>query len=149
MKSSQEDLQARIKQLENEFNARPALAHTAERLHLLLDAGGAVGTWDWDVQRDRVYSDAKSAELFSIAANDAILGAPLARFMAAIHEDERARISEAIQTAVKRGGDYADEFRVIARGRPGEMGLCTRPMLSERRGRGNTFSRRRAGHHRA
>src|SRR5689334_9139449 len=42
------------------------LAKTQERLNQALTASGMVGTFDWHVQTDTFYSDARFAEMFSV-----------------------------------------------------------------------------------
>jgi PAS domain-containing protein len=58
--------------------AERALARTAERLRQALNASGMVGTFDWHVQSDTFYSDARFAEMFSVDPAKATKGAPLA-----------------------------------------------------------------------
>jgi CheY-like chemotaxis protein len=83
-----------------------------ERLTFALEAGGAVGTFNWDVREDRFYCDARFAQLFSVEPELAAAGAPLAGFVAAIHPDDRAMVSDKVQRALENG-DYAAEYRVV------------------------------------
>jgi signal transduction histidine kinase len=83
-----------------------------ERLTFALEAGGAVGTFNWNVREDRFYCDARFAQLFSVEPELAAAGAPLAGFVAAIHPDDRAMVSDKVQRALENG-DYAAEYRVV------------------------------------
>jgi PAS domain S-box-containing protein len=93
--------------------AEAALRKSEERLTFALDAGGAVGTWDWDIPGDRVCCDVRLAHLFSVDPEHAAAGAPLSAFVDNIHPDDRARVSESIRQAVNAGGDFAEEYRVM------------------------------------
>jgi PAS domain S-box-containing protein len=90
-----------------------ALRTSEERLTLSLEAGGGVGTWDWDVGSDRVYCNARFARLFSVDPELAAVGAPIALFVAHMHADDRARVSSDIQHALATGGNVAAEYRVV------------------------------------
>jgi PAS domain S-box-containing protein len=93
--------------------AEEALRKSEERLTLALEAGGGVGTWDWDIQRDLVYCSPQFAALFSMDANSAANGSPLAQFLEHIHPDDRPLLVEYIGEAVKTGGEFAGECRVV------------------------------------
>jgi PAS domain S-box-containing protein len=90
-----------------------AVRKSEERLTLALEAGGGVGTWDWDVPSDRVYCDPRFAALFSLEQKTTVTGAPIAEFISHIHPDDRERIAASIWTAAETGGDYSEEYRVI------------------------------------
>ncbi len=91
------------------------LAASEERLALALHAG-VIGTWDWDVARDRVYVDPELAASFSIPLVQAQAGVPLEAFIGGVHPDDRAWVHEAIRAAVDRGGEFAEEYRIVANG---------------------------------
>jgi PAS domain S-box-containing protein len=93
--------------------AEENLRRSEERLTLALEAGGGVGTWDWDVVNDRVYSNARYAQLFSLDPQTGIDGAPVAKFLAHIHPEDRGRVEQRAREAVSGGAQYADEYRVI------------------------------------
>jgi PAS domain S-box-containing protein len=90
-----------------------ALRKSEERLTLALEAGGGVGTWDWDVPRDLVYTNPQFAKLFSIASENAASGAPAAHFVDRIHQDDRDGVRDRIQKALEAGGEFAEEYRVL------------------------------------
>ena len=98
------------------------------RLRIALDAASAIGAWDWDIKKNRVYVDARFARMFSVDPASAAAGAPLDDFILGIHPEDRARVSQAIQNAIENDADYKAEFRIVqpdrtvvwvlARGRP-------------------------------
>ena len=98
------------------------------RLHMALDAASAIGAWDWDIKKNRVYVDARFARMFSVDPDQAAAGAPLTDFILGIHPDDRARVGDAIQYAIDKHEEYKAEFRIVqpdqtvlwvlARGRP-------------------------------
>ena len=92
--------------------AETALRQSDERLAFALEAGGGIGTFDWDVPGDRLYLDARFAQLFSVEPELAASGAPLSEFVASIHPDDRAAVSDKVQQACKTG-EYAAEYRVL------------------------------------
>jgi PAS domain S-box-containing protein len=93
--------------------AEEAVRTSEERLTLALEAGGGVGTWDWDIPSDRVYCNPQFASLFSIPPEAAAAGAPVSRFTAQIHPDDRGRVGACIRTAIETGGEFSAEHRVV------------------------------------
>jgi two-component sensor histidine kinase len=93
--------------------AQAKLARAQERLNLALSAAGMVGTFDWHVQSDTFYSDARFAEMFSVDPAKGEKGAPLAEYLAGIHPEDVERIAKAINHAVTTGERYAQEYRVL------------------------------------
>ena len=92
--------------------AEIALRKSEERLTFALDAGEGVGAWDWDIQSDLVHSNRRFAEFYSVDPSRAAAGAPIAEFLMGIHPSDRARMSDKVQEAIERGGDYAEEYRL-------------------------------------
>jgi len=90
-----------------------ALRKSEERLQFALEAGGGVGTWDWDLRADLVYADPRLAELFGMDPRAAAEGAPIETFIASIHPEDRADIRQRIQDATATGGDFSAEYRVV------------------------------------
>lgn len=119
--------------------AEEELRESEERLRFVLEAGGGVGTWDWDVAADRLYSNERFATLFSVIPERAAAGAPLAEFVDGIHPIDRARVAAAIQKAVETGEEYAIEYRLARKDAPvhwvSARGRCHR----DRNGRPTRF----------
>jgi two-component sensor histidine kinase len=93
--------------------AERALANAEERLRQALNASGMVGTFDWHVQSDTFYSDARFAEMFSVDPAKGDIGAPLAEYLAGIHPEDTERIGSAVNHAVATGEKYVQEYRLL------------------------------------
>jgi PAS domain-containing protein len=91
------------------------LAKTEERLRQALNASGMVGTFDWHVQSDTFFSDARFAEMFSVDPAKGDKGAPLADYVAGIHPEDAERIANAVNHAVATGEKYVQEYRLLQR----------------------------------
>lgn len=92
--------------------AQEALRVSEARFQLALGAAGFIGSWDWDIPADRVYTDAHFAEFYSVSPEAAQAGLPLAEFVEGIHPDDRARIGEAIRRCIEETGEFAEEYRL-------------------------------------
>jgi two-component sensor histidine kinase len=95
--------------------AQAELARAQERLTYALSASGMVGTFDWHVQSDTFYSDARFAEMFSVDPTKGEQGAPLADYLAGVHPEDVERITNAVNDAVTSGERYAQEYRLLQR----------------------------------
>src|SRR5689334_21703099 len=89
------------------------LAKTQERLNQALTASGMVGTFDWHVQTDTFYSDARFAEMFSVDPAKGEKGAPLAEYVAGIHPEDADRIARAVNDTGATGKRYVQEYRIL------------------------------------
>lgn len=90
-----------------------ALARAQERLSFALNASGMIGTWDWHIQTDTFYSDARFAAMFSVDPDKGEMGAPLADYLAGIHPDDVGAIKEAIGHAIATGEKYTQQYRLL------------------------------------
>lgn len=86
---------------------------TNERLELTLSAGRGVGTWDWDLEEDRIMADQAFATLYGVDPVLAREGAPLASFFTAMHPDDADRVGEEIARTVRTKGSFRSEYRLI------------------------------------
>jgi PAS domain S-box-containing protein len=93
-------------------SAEARLQASEERLQLALDAAEVVGTWDWDVPADRLIADARFARLVGLEPEEAEKGAPVARYLAGVHPEDRGRVEAAIAEAIAIGSRYSQEYRV-------------------------------------
>jgi PAS domain S-box-containing protein len=74
---------------------------------------GAVYTWRWKIPDDRVIVNAAFAYLFAVDPVSASTeGLPVEFFIDSMHEEDRPRVSTAIQQAIETGEEYATEYRV-------------------------------------
>jgi PAS domain S-box-containing protein len=92
-------------------NALP-YSDSTRRLQSILGAN-EIATWTWDVAKNRVVADKNLARIFGVTAKDAA-GGPIEKYIQAIHPDDRARVSAAIDKTLKGSPDrYEIECRII------------------------------------
>jgi PAS domain S-box-containing protein len=103
-----------IEDITEQRELREELIVTRRRVSSALIAG-EIGTYEWDVTSDRLWGDANFDRIFGVQ-RDADGTAPLARFVEAIHPDDRAHVMEAVTATVNRSVDYETEYRVINAG---------------------------------
>jgi PAS domain S-box-containing protein len=92
-----------------------ALTEAHEHLHLALDAG-KVGTWVWDIPSGTIMADERLARMFGVASDEAARGAPLGRFVTAVHPEDQERIASILGQVVEHGGEHEVEHRIIQDG---------------------------------
>ncbi|WP_232793166.1 sensor histidine kinase [Caulobacter hibisci] len=90
-----------------------ALRDTQDRYNRALDAAGGVGAWEWDIKANKVYCDAQYAMLHQVDPAFASVGLPAQRFTPAVHDEDRDRVAAVALAAMKTGGDFSDEFRLV------------------------------------
>ncbi len=93
-----------------ERDASDALAETAERLRMALDAGG-IGIWDFDLERGTAVWDEHTYALLGLERAETRPG--LERFLAAVHPQDRGELQRMIEAAIASGERYSAEFRVM------------------------------------
>jgi len=84
---------------------------TQARLESALEAS-SVGTWTWHIASDRLIADEFTARLFSVAADAAAEGLPVAAYMQVLHEDDRAEVADSLGRAIQLCSNYDIEYRV-------------------------------------
>jgi len=89
-----------------------SLRVTQARLESTLEAS-SVGTWTWDIASDRLIADEFTARMFSVAADAAAKGLPAAAYLQVVHDEDRADVAEALESAIQRCGAYDIEYRVL------------------------------------
>lgn len=88
------------------------LRQSEDRLRFAFEAAGNVGTWDWDSATDNVVTDAKLAEMHGFPVDEATRGIPLARYVDAIHKDDRIKVQASFLAAIRNAQEFAEEYRV-------------------------------------
>ena len=83
------------------------------RAHMEASLGIAdVGTWTWDIKKDRVFADKNMARIFSMSAEDAA-GGPSEKYFQRIHPDDRATVEAFKKNAMQNdGGEYETDYRL-------------------------------------
>jgi len=95
--------------------AQRALVKAEERLSYALEASGMVGIFDWHIQSDTFYSDARFAEMFSVAPEKGVSGTTLSDYIDGIHPEDRDRIAKLIEHTIASGETFAQEYRLLKR----------------------------------
>jgi serine phosphatase RsbU (regulator of sigma subunit)/PAS domain-containing protein len=77
---------------------------------LAMDAGG-VGAFDWDLVTGELRWDERLLELFGLDRET--FGGTIEAFNAAVHPEDRDRVTQALDGAIETVGEYAAEYRVV------------------------------------
>ena len=96
-----------------EPSAARSATDATERLKLVLDAGAIIGTCVWDIPNDHIVADERFAHSFGIPVEQCLSGLTLAQATASIHPDDVVRVEADIVDAMRRGGLYRCEYRVM------------------------------------
>jgi two-component sensor histidine kinase len=97
----------------NRVQTESRLRLASERIQLALDAGAIIGTWLWDVPNDRFTADERFARTVSIDPEKAQQGMPLNAVVQSIHPEDRRAVRGLVVQALKTGGAYRAEYRVL------------------------------------
>ncbi|MCE4225687.1 PAS domain-containing protein [Methylobacterium sp. C25] len=93
--------------------SQAALALIEERLAFAVEASGALGWWDWDITRDRVYAGEVFARMYGVDPAEAAAGAPLSAFVDGIHPDDRDVVAAKITATAAEAGEFREEYRLL------------------------------------
>ncbi|MFE1599197.1 PAS domain-containing protein [Methylobacterium sp. ID0610] len=85
-----------------------------------LELSEALGTWDWDIPANRLYTDDVLAHLFGLDPEQARTGLPFEDYAAGIHPHDRERVATTIGDAARRAGPYVARYRTC----PRQRGVC-------------------------
>ncbi|WP_281373735.1 PAS domain-containing protein [Parvularcula dongshanensis] len=110
-----------------------------ESLAFALEAGHAVGTFDWNVDEDRLAVNAQFAAAFDLDPSEAAEGLPIATFQASIDAVDRARVIDATNRAIETGEVFEEEYGVVSAGGQHRY-LMGRGRCGPHPGRGTRFA---------
>jgi len=105
-----------VYQLTEDITERKAAERQLSLTRYQLDqtlVDGLVGTWLWDIKHSVVYGGPNLARMFGLTTDEAAKGLDLERFTAAIHPDDRGRVSTEIEKAVGDATTFESEYRTI------------------------------------
>jgi len=95
------------------LRASEALARqNIERVQLALAAGAIIGTWHWELQTDSFTVDEAFARAFGLDPALGHEGLTLEQVIETVHPEDKDGLTQAINTAIGRGGAYAHQYRV-------------------------------------
>ncbi|WP_207483325.1 PAS domain-containing sensor histidine kinase [Arenibaculum pallidiluteum] len=105
-----------------------ALEAENARLWRAVRAAGFVGTWDWDIPGDRIVARGSLVEYYGADPETSPCSVARANYLAALHPEDRPRVEAAIARALREGGEYGCEYRLVGPGRAQRwvlsQGLC-------------------------
>jgi PAS domain S-box-containing protein len=92
--------------------AAAQLGEARERLEAALIAG-EVATWVWHIPEDRMMGDRNLTRMFNMTEEDA-MGAPLARYVEAIHPDDRDHVMSLVSQSIESDVIlFEAEYRIV------------------------------------
>ena len=78
----------------------------------LATSSAALGIWYWDTKNDHMVWDERMYQIYNI--NESQLGSVYAGFLSRLHPDDKDRVNEVMQTAMRdKKREYGSEFRII------------------------------------
>jgi two-component system, LuxR family, sensor kinase FixL len=87
------------------------LLESQQRMALAADAAD-LSLWEWDIARDEIWVTEKGRERAGVGASERI---DFARFLQAVHPDDREQAQRAVRHSLEVSGELEAEYRVIAR----------------------------------
>ncbi|QLH16106.1 PAS domain-containing protein [Paracoccus pantotrophus] len=92
---------------------RRELTLAQERVEVALEAGGIVGTWDFDVPSRMMVINGSLAAQHGISSVEASKGIAIEKLFETLHDDDRQRVLAAIDEAVQSGEKFHSRFRAF------------------------------------
>jgi PAS domain S-box-containing protein len=99
-------LAALIKERER---AQDQVGQREERFQLALEAA-QMGTWEWSLAENRVDYSPHLKRMFGLSPTDPALGPD--EFFSLVHNEDRDRVEQAVETALADGGSHEIKFRM-------------------------------------
>ncbi len=90
------------------------LSESEQRLRLALEGWGLIGIMTLDVETGLSTTDAKVAELYGLPVAECERGIARARFLNAIHPDDREKASSALTEAIETGTAFRCRYRIVS-----------------------------------
>jgi two-component system sensor kinase FixL len=87
------------------------LLQSQQRMQLAASAAD-LSLWEWDIARDEIWVTEKGLERAGVGASERI---DFARFLQAVHPDDREPAQRAVRHSLEVSGEFEAEYRVMAR----------------------------------
>lgn len=94
-------------------NSEAVARDNIERVQLALAAGAIIGTWHWDLIKDRFTVDDGFAFAFGLDPALDRSDLRLEDIVSTVHPDDKDGLMRAINEVLGRGGAYAHQYRVL------------------------------------
>ena len=86
-----------------------ALRESENRRDLALEAAG-IGTWTWTISDNSLQCDDRLHHVFGVARQD--VPHTIEAFISRVHSEDRERVRQALDDAIKNNADYDIDFRI-------------------------------------
>jgi len=94
---------------------RKSLNVIRQRMDIALEAGGIVGTWDYDLTTRKVAIDGALAQRYGVSQTDARNGVPIEVLIRNVYPEDRAQMLSVIDGAVSSATTIRAKFRAISK----------------------------------
>ena len=84
----------------------------SERRMDLAARAAELGFWTWDIARDEIWATDTARALFEVPPTERV---NMARFVEALHPEDREGVHRAVQAALTGDGEYERQYRVMLR----------------------------------
>ncbi len=96
----------------DKVRARRALERSQERLQMALDASGMIGIWDFNLATGLVSVDERFKKMFGVEGAQGAADTPLTAFTDRIGSDDRDRVIQEIDNAIRTRTDFRSQYQV-------------------------------------
>ena len=93
-----------------------------------------IGTWNYEIDSNRVFADKNLARLFGVTDEEAA-GGGIESYLKAVHADDRPQMTEIIENAISRGTTYKAEYRLVQKDSSIRFVVATGKVLRDESGR--------------
>jgi PAS domain S-box-containing protein len=90
--------------------SQESMRESEERLRFAVE-GAALGIWEWSITRDEVIWTDRCKRIFGLPIDDFPVNFDFV--LAAVHPEDRELFKIQVDDAMKKGGDYSSDFRVV------------------------------------
>jgi PAS domain S-box-containing protein len=100
----------------HQIQTESSLKKAEERFETALSAAGIAGTWDWNLNENKIFTDLHFANMFSIAPSKVKDGAPVKDILKVIHENDIGKVIRSLKNAIANQQKFSIEFKVNPKG---------------------------------